>query len=86
VTSPPAGTLPAGCLPRGLSRAAAACYCGISPSLFDRAVKDGLLPPPRRCYGRRVWDRHAIDLAMDAWPHAEGMGATPDVGNNPWGL
>jgi hypothetical protein len=52
--------------PRGLSRRVAAEYCGLAPSTFDARVADGSLPPPvfpGRC---RVWDRVALDAAMNA--------------------
>ena len=52
--------------PRGLSRRAAAEYCGLALSTFDALVADGSLPHPvfpGRC---RVWDRLALDAAMNA--------------------
>lgn len=53
--------------PRGLPRKAAAEYCGLAPSTFDARVDEGLLPGPMfprsRC---RVWDRLALDRAMNA--------------------
>jgi hypothetical protein len=53
-------------VPRALPRAHAAAYLGISPTLFDRAIKDGLMPKPVRIYGRIVWDRLQLDLAFSA--------------------
>lgn len=38
--------------PRGLSRTLAASYVGVSPSTFDRMIKDGLMPRPKAVYGR----------------------------------
>ena len=62
--------------PRGLSRAEAATYVGVSPSMFDAMVKDGRMPPPKEINSRRVWDRRALDAAFDDLPdRAEG---------NPW--
>ena len=59
--------LPAGGFtPRGLSRQQAAAYFGVSRSLFDRMVKDRLVPGPIRLYGRVIWDRHKLDLAFAA--------------------
>lgn len=52
--------------PRGLTRKEAAEYCGLPPTTFDRRVEEGLLPGPMfpgRC---RVWDRVALDRAMNA--------------------
>ena len=47
--------------PRGLRRVAAACYLGISPSLFDRKRKEGDVPPPKVILGVTVWDRTDLD-------------------------
>lgn len=58
--------LPANLPPRGLSREEAAAYVGISPSLFDRLVKEGVLPKPVHLGGRIVWDRTRLDLAFGA--------------------
>jgi predicted DNA-binding transcriptional regulator AlpA len=63
-------------VPRGLSRAEAACYVGVSPSLFDAMVKDGRMPSPKRINSRTVWDRKRLDEAFDALP-----GGNSD---NPW--
>jgi predicted DNA-binding transcriptional regulator AlpA len=57
--------LPLSLPPRGLSREAAAQYTGIGVGMFDRLVKDGRLPKPIRIGGRKVWDRHAVDDAID---------------------
>jgi predicted DNA-binding transcriptional regulator AlpA len=58
--------LPQGLSPIGLSRKQAAAYFGISPTLFDRMVRDRLAPKPARIYGRVLWDRHKLDLAFAA--------------------
>ena len=47
--------------PRGLSRAVAAAYLGISSTTFDVMVADGSMPMPKSIGSRRVWDRYAID-------------------------
>ena len=60
--------LPRSLPPRGLSRAEAAAYVGISPSLFDMMVKDGRMPGPKRINSRVVWDRIKLDLAFEALP------------------
>jgi predicted DNA-binding transcriptional regulator AlpA len=62
--------------PRGLSRAHAAAYLGISASLFDEMVKDGRMPPPKRINSRVVWDVRRLDEAFDSLPEI-------DTGN-PW--
>lgn len=70
--------LPAGALPRGLSRVQAAAYVGVSPTTFDRLIKDGLMPKPIRFYGRNVWDLHKLNEAFAALD-------TGDNSDDPWG-
>lgn len=61
--------LPLSLSPRGLSRVEAARYIGVSPTTFDKMVKDGRMPKPKPIYGRRkVWDRHQVDIAFAALP------------------
>ncbi len=62
---------------RGLSRVQAAGYIGISPSTFDRMILDGIMPNPKRVFGRKVWDVRALDLAFDALP-GDDTGAEPN--------
>lgn len=57
--------LPFAC-PRGLSRAEAARYVGVSPGTFDKLVSDGLMPTPKRVRTRLIYDREALDLAFSA--------------------
>lgn len=52
--------------PRGLNRAEAARYVGVSPGTFDKLVSDGLMPKPKRVRTRLIFDREAIDLAFSA--------------------
>lgn len=55
--------------PRMLSREQAAAYLGVSPTLFDAEVAQGIWPQPIRRGakgGRVTWDRHALDRALDA--------------------
>ena len=68
--------LPKQLAPRGLCREAAAQYVGISAAKFDEMVKDGRMPGPKRIDGRKVWDRHAVDLSFDVLPDNEEP--------NPW--
>lgn len=42
--------------PIGLAREEAAAFVGVSPTTFDRMIADGLMPPARRIYARKVWD------------------------------
>jgi len=54
-------------------------YVGVSPTTFDRMVRDGLMPQPVRIYVRRtVWDIRKLDAAFAALDRSE----TPD---DPWG-
>ena len=73
----PDSVLPQSLAPRGLSREQAAAYVGISPSLFDMAVKDGRMPAPKRINARTVWDRLQLDAAFAALP-------SNDTPVNPW--
>lgn len=63
-----ANPLPAGALPRGLSKLQAAVYVGVSLSKFDEMVEDRRMPRPKRIDRRLIWDRAAIDDAFDALP------------------
>ena len=74
----PRPALPANLPPRGLGRAAAAEYLGISPSLLDRLVADRVLPEPVRLAGRVIFDRRALDAALDR------MAPAREDGSNPW--
>lgn len=56
--------LPPSLPPRGLSRAQAAAYIGISPTLFDAMIADGRMPTPLRINARTVWDRVKLDEAF----------------------
>ena len=51
-------------VPRGLNRAQAASYIGVSPGTFDRLVAEGKMPTPKRVGARVLFDREAIDLAF----------------------
>jgi hypothetical protein len=50
-------------VPRLLSKALAASYCGLSPARFDRWRRDGLMPDPLP--GTARWDRIDIDSAIE---------------------
>jgi predicted DNA-binding transcriptional regulator AlpA len=71
-------SFPAGGMRRGLSRVEAAEYIGVSPTLFDRAVRDGKMPKPYQLYGRVLWDIRKIDAAFTALDR-EG------TADDPWG-
>lgn len=61
--------LPLSLPPRGLSRAQAAAYVGVSSALFDELVADGRMPRPIRINSRVLWDRLQLDDAFAALPH-----------------
>ena len=64
---------------RLLSRVEAAAYSGVSPNTFDRMQADGLMPGPKRIYGRVLWDVRALDAAIDSLP-----GGDDPAQANPW--
>jgi len=55
--------LPARLAPRGMTRAEAAAYCGLSPTSFDGWIAAGRMPKP--IPGTKRWDARAIDAAWD---------------------
>lgn len=65
---------------RGLSREQAANYIGIGLTKFDKMVKDGRMPRPKRLDGRVVWDLRKLDAAFDALEDDEADKPEP----NPW--
>jgi hypothetical protein len=56
--------------PRGLRRADAARYLGISPSHFDAQRKAREIPAPRQILGVVLYDRHELDSIFDGQPIA----------------
>lgn len=74
--------LPAGLVPRYLSREEAAAYVGVSTTTFDPEVRDGWWPPARRRggrLGRLTWDRVMLDAAADRAARA-ALNARQDQG------
>ena len=55
----------AGIVPRGMSVDEAAAYVGMSTNRFKRLVQEGRYPGPMPGTSGRVWDRKAIDAAID---------------------
>ena len=51
--------------PRGLSRSQAAQYIGISNGTFEKLIRAGKMPLPKRIGQRAVWDVVALDLAFE---------------------
>jgi len=68
--------------PRGLSRETAAAYVGIGTTLFDEMVRLGKMPRPATLKGRLIWDRQALDRALDDLFDCPPVAAAPD----PWGI
>jgi predicted DNA-binding transcriptional regulator AlpA len=54
----------------GLSRLEAAEMIGVSPTLFDQLVRDGIMPPPKKIGRRRVWKRQDVEKWFDDLPYA----------------
>jgi hypothetical protein len=76
--------LPESLPPVGVNREQAAALVGISATLFDRLVHDGLMPDARMVYGRRVWDVAEIVEAFRALPH-RSVPVDGDLSEgNPW--
>ncbi|MGH8432173.1 MAG: helix-turn-helix transcriptional regulator [Solimonas sp.] len=76
VRAPRPSPLPLGMMPRGLSRAQAAFYVGVSATLFEKLVIEGSMPKPVRLRGRVLWDARKLDAAFDALD-TEDEPATP---------
>ena len=57
--------LPESLPPRGLNRVQAAAYIGVSPSLFDRLIREKIMPKPKLIFSRKVWDVKKLDIAFD---------------------
>lgn len=70
----PPEVLPSSLPPRGLKREWAAAYIGVGLTKFDELVRDGRMPQPVQVDGRRLWDRHALDLAFDALADKDQQG------------
>lgn len=57
----------ASAIKRGLNHAEAAEYCGMTVPQFDAQVSAKILPSKLSLVGRKpVWDRVALDRALDA--------------------
>ena len=68
--------LPASLPPRGLRRAEAAAYIGVSAGTFDKLVEQGAMPGPKSIMSCKVWDREEVDRAFAALPDTSEA--------NPW--
>lgn len=67
---------------RMLSRADAAAYCGVSPTLFDKMSAKGLMPQAVRAGARILYDRHRLDAALDALSGASTAAPQPEDSND----
>ena len=73
--------LPPPCV-RVLSRVQAAALCGVSPNTFDRMVGEGIMPGPKRVYGRVLWDLVALNAAVDALPNEGDQSPNQDTADD----
>lgn len=73
--------LPPAYLPVALSREQAAAVIAVSPTTFDKLVKDRLMPRGKKLYGCRRWDR---DEVIAAWRAIPGEDAAEAPSNDPW--
>jgi predicted DNA-binding transcriptional regulator AlpA len=58
--------------PRLLNKKEAAAYCGVSTGTFGKWVKAGIMPSQVSI--TRMWDRRAIDAALDALSNLTNVG------------
>ncbi|WP_185928205.1 hypothetical protein [Mesorhizobium sp. M6A.T.Ce.TU.016.01.1.1] len=64
---------------RGCNRREAASYVGVSPTHFDKLVRNGTFPGPFELLGRKVWDVQTLDRAVDAMSGIETLAARSPV-------
>ena len=64
--------------PRQLSRAQAAAYIGVSPGTLDQDIRAGRYPRGVKVGGRILWDRKALDVAVDRI-HGTGAKSTDEI-------
>jgi predicted DNA-binding transcriptional regulator AlpA len=76
--------LPPTLAPRGLSRPEAAAYIGVGVCKFDRLVEAGQMPRAKDLGGRKVWDRHALDIAFAALPDEAGAPSPGEAAADRW--
>lgn len=61
--------------PRCMSRIEAARYLGVSPTLFDSLIEKGTIPRAKKISeGRVIWDRVALDMAVNELPDNQKRG------------
>jgi hypothetical protein len=64
--------LPTSLPPRLLTRELAAAYLSVSTYILDCMVADGRMPQPKVVGTRLLWDRLALDRAVDSLPDKRG--------------
>ena len=67
---------------RGIDRREAADIWGVSPTFFDRLVREGLAPRPRMIHGRKIWHRCEVERAFDAWFDIQDTGGGGSATND----
>jgi hypothetical protein len=72
-----------GFAPRGLRLEAAHFYCGMGKTKFLELVADGRMPAGKPVDGCVLWDRLALDAALDVLLDAPR--AAPEAGSQPPG-
>jgi hypothetical protein len=67
----------------GLSREAAARFVGVSPAMFDRLVREGVMPRPIPLRRRRIWFIEALtDRLRQLSGLAGEMAASASIATN----
>ncbi len=57
-----------GMVRKGLARFEAAAFVGVSTTIFDRMVREGVMPRPKVYGGCKIYDRDRLALALEALP------------------
>jgi len=58
-----------GITPRLLRRERAAAYLDMSATSFEKLVREGVLPAPKKLHSFKVWDRDELDARVDGLPY-----------------
>ena len=64
--------------PIGLSLDESAAYVGMSPALFERLIREGVMPCPRQFKKRLIWDADELLAAFRRTPH-KALDLSPGV-------
>ncbi|MBX3528629.1 MAG: XRE family transcriptional regulator [Rhodoblastus sp.] len=56
--------------PRLMRRERAASYLDVSPTTFDKLVRDELIPAAKTFHSFKVWDRADLDAFADHLPYS----------------